>query len=156
MTLSPTNRSGGTMNYRKPDSTTGADGSIPVNMSIQASRTKHTTRSGLRATLALLALSVALFLLPGQAFAGTTCSNANTNVTENQYCTPAQSLQAGLGSGQGGGGQPAQRVAVPQAAPGPTLPFTGLDVAVLAAVAIALTGTGVVLRRLATIGDSEQ
>jgi hypothetical protein len=109
----------------------------------------------IKATLALAALSVALVALPGQAFAGQECSNANQDATDGQYCNQVQSLQAGLGSGGGGGG-PAQKVAVPAASSGPSLPFTGLDVAALAVVALALTGTGVVLRRLATIGDAEK
>jgi hypothetical protein len=108
----------------------------------------------IKATLALAALSVALFALPGQAFAGQECSNANQDATDGQYCNQVQSLQAGLGAGGGGGG-PAERVAVP-ASTGSSLPFTGFDVAALSVVALALTGTGVVLRRLATIGDSEQ
>jgi hypothetical protein len=88
--------------------------------------------------------------LPGQAFAGASCNDATTA----QYA-PQQCLAAGLGAG--GGGKPAQQVAVPAAAPsGPSLPFTGLDVAALAVVALALTGTGVVLRRLATMGDAEK
>jgi hypothetical protein len=108
----------------------------------------------IKATLALAALSVALVALPGQAFAGQECSNANQDATDGQYCNQVQSLQAGLGSGGGGG--PAQKVAVPAASSGPSLPFTGLDVAALAVVALALSGTGVVLRRLATIGDTEK
>jgi hypothetical protein len=104
--------------------------------------------------LALAALSLALVALPGQAFAGQGCSKASSDATDGQYCNQVQSLQAGLGSGGGGG--PAQKVAVPAASSGPSLPFTGLDVAALAVVALALTGTGVVLRRLATIGDSEK
>jgi hypothetical protein len=140
-------------------------------MSVQtrASRAKRTVRR-LEATLALAILSLALFALPGQAFA-----HVQDNPTDAQYAPPTQVLppapaavppvvqappgkpkeiQAGLGAG-GGGGQPAERVAVP-AASGPSLPFTGLDVAALIVVALALAGTGVVLRRLVTIGDSEK
>jgi hypothetical protein len=147
----PTDSGGKMLNFRRADSTAAADGSISVNVHTRASRTKRAARR-LRATLALATLSVALFLLPGQAFAGDPCSDATTAQYANQQ---QQCLAAGLGSGQGGGG-PAERVAVPAAASGPTLPFTGLDVAALAAVAIALAGTGVVLRRLASMGDSEQ
>jgi hypothetical protein len=101
--------------------------------------------------IALAALSVALLALPGSAFAGDPCSDA----TQSQYASPAkQCLAAGLGAG-GGGGQPANHVAVP-ASSGSSLPFTGLDVAALAIVALALTGTGVVLRRLATDGNAQQ
>ncbi|HEY8779489.1 MAG TPA: hypothetical protein VIL93_06840 [Solirubrobacterales bacterium] len=123
-----------------------------MNVQMRANRTRRAARR-IKATLALAALSLALVALPGQAFAGQGCSKASSDATDGQYCNQVQSLQAGLGSGGGGG--PAQKVAVPAASSGPSLPFTGLDVAALAVVALALTGTGVVLRRLATIGDSE-
>jgi hypothetical protein len=122
-----------------------------VNVQTRATRTRRAARR-IKATLALAALSLALVALPGQAFAGRHCAKASSDATDHQYCTPVQALQAGLGSGSA----PAQRVAVPAASSGPSLPFTGLDVAALAVVALALTGTGVVLRRLATIGDSEK
>jgi hypothetical protein len=131
-------------------SNAGAEGSIPANMQTQASRTKRTARR-LKATLAAAVLSGALLVLPGQAFAGDPCNDA----TQAQYGQETQQcLAAGLGAGQGGG--PAEEVAVPTEEAGPSLPFTGLDVAALAVVAMALTGTGMVLRRLATIGDSEK
>ena len=111
-----------------------------------------TRTRGLKAVLAVAMLSVALFAIPGQAFAGDPCNDP----TNSQYSAGTQQcVAAGLGAGGGQGGQPAQRVAVPQASSGPSLPFTGLDVAALAAVALALTGTGMVLRRLATNGDSQ-
>jgi hypothetical protein len=112
-----------------------------------------TTRAvgkGIQGFFALAVLSLALLALPVQAFAGDPCSDA----TQSQYASPAkQCLAAGLGAG--GGGQPAQKVAVP-ASSGSSLPFTGLDVAALAIVALALTGTGVVLRRLATDGTAQK
>lgn len=151
MTLSSINPPGRTMNFPNDDSSAGVRGSTPVNVQTRATRTRRTARR-IKATLALAALSLALVALPGQAFAHKTCTKAQTSSVDNQYCTPVQSLQAGLGSGSA----PAQRVAVPAASSGPSLPFTGLDVAALAVVALALTGTGVVLRRLATIGDSEK
>ncbi len=121
-----------------------------MQMQTQASPTRA---RGLKAVLAVAMLSLALFAIPGQAFAGDPCNDA----TQAQYANGTQQcLAAGLGAGEGGGGAPAQRVAVPAASSGPSLPFTGLDVAALAAVALALTGTGMVLRRLATIGDSEK
>jgi len=146
MTLSTKTHPGRTMKFREADSTAGVDGSIPVKMQTRATRS-------IKATLALAILSLALFALPVPAFAGETCDNASKDATAGQYCNPVESLQAGLGAG---GEQPAETVAVPVADTGPSLPFTGLDVAALAAVALALTGTGVVLRRLATIGDSEK
>jgi hypothetical protein len=139
------------MKFRNAYSTLGAGGSIPVNVQTHASPIKA---RGLKAVLAVAMLSMALFALPGQAFAGDPCNNP----TDAQYAQGTQQcVAAGLGAGGGGGetGQPAQRVAVPKASSGPSLPFTGLDVAALAAVALALTGTGMVLRRLATNGDSQ-
>lgn len=146
MTLSSNNSSGRTMKF-------------PIDASSVPKRARRTTRTArrMKGILALAALSLALVAFPGQAFAHHHhhhCSDAQTNSTDGQYCNEVQSLQAGLGSGGGGG--PAERVAVPAASTGPSLPFTGLDVAALAVVALALTGTGVVLRRLATIGDSEK
>ena len=118
-------------------------------MQAQASSTRA---RGLKAVLAVAMLSLALFAIPGQAFAGDPCNDPTTG----QYSKGTQQcVAADLGAGGGGGGQPAERVAVPQASSGPSLPFTGLDVAALAAVALALTGTGMVLRRLATNGDSQ-
>ena len=149
MTLSANNPPRRNMKFRVGNSTAGAGGSTPVN--VQTAAGQKTTKS-FRAILALAALSLSLFMLPGQAFAKE-CDNANGDATQGQYCTPVKSLEAGLGAG---GGQPAERVAVPVADNGPSLPFTGLDVAALAAVALALTGTGVVLRRLATVGDAQK
>jgi hypothetical protein len=146
----PIPSSGRKMKLMNSDSTTGAGRPIAVGVKRHASRTKRMARS-LKATLALAIVSGALFALPGQAFAGDPCSDS----VQSQYHKQTQQcLGAGLGSG--GGGAPAQRVAVPQESAGPSLPFTGLDVAALGVVALALTGTGVVLRRLATIGDSEK
>ena len=120
-------------------------------MTMQTKRSRTKVARSLKATLAVAMLSVALFAVPGQAFAGDPC---NSNPTTDLYGTEQQCVAANLGAG-GGGGAPAERVAVPAASSGPSLPFTGLDVAALAAVALVLTGTGFVLRRVATIGDSE-
>jgi hypothetical protein len=146
----PIHSSGRTMKFMNADSTAAAGGSIPVRMHTQASRTGRMARS-LKATLALAIVSGALFMVPGQAFAGDPCSDA----VQGEY---AKETQQCLAAGLGGGNAPAEKVAVPvqETASGPSLPFTGLDVAALAVVALALTGTGVVLRRLATIGDSEK
>jgi hypothetical protein len=136
------------MKFRNAYLTPGAGGPIPVHMQTQASSTRA---RGVKAILAIAMLSVALFAMPGQAFAGDPCNDA----TQAQYATDTQQcLAAGLGAGGGGG--PAEKVQVPAASSGPSLPFTGLDVAALAAVALALTGTGVVLRRLATIGNAQK
>jgi hypothetical protein len=153
MTLSSINPPGRTMNFPNDVSSAGDNGSIPVNVQARATRTRRTARR-IKATVALASLSLALVALPGQALATQDCSKASSDATDGQYCNQVQSLQAGLGSGGGGG--PAEKVAVPAASSGPSLPFTGLDVAALAVVALALSGTGVVLRRLATIGDTEK
>lgn len=154
MTLSSNNPPRRPMNSRNADSTSGVDGSIPVDVRTRAGRRKRAARR-LKATLALATLSLALVALPGQAFAHHhPCGQAAKDSTEGQYCSPVQALQAGLGAGASGA--PAKKVAVPAASSGPSLPFTGLDVAALAVVALALTGTGIVLRRLATMGDSEK
>jgi hypothetical protein len=145
MTLSSNNPPRRTMKSRIGFSNAGRDGSIPASVS-------RSTRS-MKAILALAAMSLALFALPGPAFAAESCDNAKSDATAGQYCNPVESLEAGLGAG---GGQPAETVAVPVEESGPSLPFTGLDVAALVAVALALTGTGIVLRRLATIGDTEK
>jgi hypothetical protein len=149
MTLSSNNPPRRTMKSRIGFSNAGRDGSIPASVS-------RSTRS-MKAILALAAMSLALFALPGPAFAAESCDNAQSDATAGQYCNPVESLEAGLGAGGGQpGGQPAEQVAVPVEESGPSLPFTGLDVAALVAVALALTGTGIVLRRLATIGDTEK
>jgi len=122
------------------NSTSEAGSSIPVRM---------------KTILALAMLSLAMFAIPGQAFGAEECDNAKGDPTDAFYCTPVESLEAGLGAGGAGGG-PAEQVAVPTADNGSSLPFTGLDVAALGAVALALFGTGVVLRRLATIGDAQK
>jgi hypothetical protein len=144
MTLSSTHPPGGEMKLQDVDSTRDADGSITVSV---RSNTRRNVR-GVKAMLALAAMSLALFVVPGQAFAA--------DPTDAQYGAPVEQVQAGLGEAQAPGA--AEEVAVPaeEAEAGPSLPFTGLDIAALGAVALALTGTGVVLRRLTTIGDSEK
>ena len=140
MTTHP--QSGREMKLRNSDSTAASGRSIGVSVRTRATRTARRIQ-----TVAVLAiLSLAMLALPGQAL-GT--------ATDGQYENEVQQIASNIGSG-GGGGAPAVRVAVPAAQSGPSLPFTGLDVAALAVVALALTGTGVVLRRLATIGDSEK
>jgi hypothetical protein len=123
-------------------------------------------KSTVQAGPALATLSLALVALPGQALAADPCNDATAAqyANETQQCLGASAGSGGGGNeqaaGQGeqaaGQGEQAARVAVATASSGSSLPFTGLDVAVLAVVALALTGTGVVLRRLASIGDSEK
>jgi hypothetical protein len=116
----------------------------------QRAKKRGAGRLRVATVLALATTSLVLVALPGQALATNPCSD----VTDAQYGkTTDQCLASGLAGDVGGGG-PAERVAVPSSSE--SLPFTGLDVAALAAVALALTGTGVALRRLATIGATER
>jgi hypothetical protein len=127
----------------------------------------HFKKSGLRLVLALAAV-VALFALPTQAMANENCSRAGNDPTAAQYCAVA-GVHAKGGESNGGptsNSKPAAEEPVVEAvqAEGPvaesaapessgTLPFTGLDVGILAIVAAALVGTGFVLRRLTASGD---
>jgi hypothetical protein len=105
-------------------------------------------RSGPGAIVALAAL-LAAFLVPFPAVAGAAndCENVGSDPTAAQYCSPTDSGGGGdLGvtdssDSSGGGGEVA-------GVSGGSLPFTGLDVAVLAAVAVALTSVGLALQRL--------
>lgn len=108
-------------------------------------------RTGVRAAIATAVL-VAAFALPAQAFAGTNCSNVGSDPTQAQYCPPS-AAQAGGNDGTG------KFVSTPSPAgteaastSGGSLPFTGLDLAVLLAVAAVLTATGLALRRLSASG----
>ena len=127
----------------------------------------HQKKSGLRLVLALAAL-VALLAIPSQAMAKENCSRAGSDPSAAQYCSVA-GVQAKGGENSGGPSgesQPAAEEPVVQAvSAGPVaatatpessgpLPFTGLDVGILAAVAAALVGTGLVLRRLTASGVS--
>jgi hypothetical protein len=125
----------------------------------------HQIKSGLRLVLALAAL-VALLAMPTQALANENCNNAGNDPTAAQYCSVAGAHAKG-GENTGGPSGETQPVAeepvveavaeepvAATAAPesSGTLPFTGLDVGILAAVAVALVGTGFVLRRLTASG----
>ena len=100
-------------------------------------------RTGLR--MAMLALAVsAVLALPAQAIAGNNCST--TDPTASQYCPPTKVIGSGSASGS---------AAVDGTSSSGSLPFTGLDVISLLAIAAALTGAGLVLRRL-TVGGGER
>ncbi len=126
----------------------------------------HNLKSGLRLAL-VLGVVAAVVALPAQAMAKEDCSNAGNDPTAAQYCSVA-GVQGSGGEGNGpvgGESEPAAEepvaavveteAAVPAATTtgGSTLPFTGLDVGILAAVAAALVATGLVLRRLTASGD---
>jgi hypothetical protein len=125
----------------------------------------------LRLAFALTA-AVAAFALPGQAMAKEDCSNAGNDPTAAQYCSVAgvqgNGSEANNGGPSGGESKPAaaeepvvaaqsESTASPvesSAAPAEsgTLPFTGFDLGILAVVAAALVGTGLLLRRLTASG----
>jgi hypothetical protein len=94
------------------------------------------------ATLTLFAL-VAAMALPAHALA--------QDPTASMYSPPKVIVASG-GDQPTPSGVPAGETPVSGDSSG-TLPFTGLDVLALAAVALALTGTGFALRRLAANGE---
>lgn len=105
---------------------------------------KTKKRTGLRMAILTVAVTAA-FALPAQALASNDCSSSDP--TDSQYCVPTKVIGSG-------GGEPSGSVSV-KSASSSSLPFTGLDVISLLAIAAALTGTGLVLRRL-TVGGGER
>jgi hypothetical protein len=133
----------------------------------------HKFKPGLHLVLALTAM-VAAFAVPTQAMANENCSNAGNDPTAAQYCSVA-GVQGNGGEGNNSGpsggenkpaaaeepvveavesegstASPAESTASP--AESGTLPFTGLDLGILAVAAAALVGTGLLLRRLTASG----
>lgn len=113
-------------------------------------------RAGLSGVIAIVVLAAA-FAIPTQAFAQENCSNANSDPTAAQYCSPSNVL----GEGESEAPTTSAVESAPaaeesaRAAPvseGGSLPFTGLDVGILALAAAALTGAGLLLRRLTAPG----
>ncbi len=100
-------------------------------------------RTGLRMAMLTVAVS-AVLALPAQAIASDNCST--TDPTASQYCPPTKVIGNGSASGS---------ASVQGTSSSSSLPFTGLDVISLLAIAAALTGAGLVLRRL-TIGGGER
>jgi hypothetical protein len=97
------------------------------------------------AGIALIVVTGALFAGPATALAQDALSNPSAaqyepqaqvqgTTTSGSVASNSTPSSSGGGSGDGTG----------------TLPFTGMDVLVLSAVALALVGTGVALRRLST------
>jgi hypothetical protein len=105
-------------------------------------------RTGLRAVIALAALAAA-FALPAQAFAGDNCSNVGSDPTQAQYCSPS-AVHTGGGSTSTPSASGTSSASTSSG--GGSLPFTGLDLAALLAVAAVLTATGLALRRLSAPG----
>jgi hypothetical protein len=132
---------------------------------------KMSLSTGLRLAFASMLVAGAL-VLPSAAAAHGQCSQANSDPTAAQYCPPAgvhgegeggkhhnQGVEGASESGSNGptSGEAApvaeeapavEAVAVQESSSGSTLPFTGLDVGILVIVALALGGTGLVLRQL--------
>lgn len=125
---------------------------------------KSNIKIGLRAVIATAALAAA-FVLPAQAFAAEgDCANAGSDPTAAQYCS-VSGTQAGNGNQQGPNTQHETQGVQASNSPAPvastasvdsssqgSLPFTGLDVGILALVAAVLVGTGLALRRLTASG----
>ena len=113
------------------------------------------TRKALRGLIALVALS-AMFALPATASAQAIGGGEDCTPTDQQYRPPTDVLDCD--DIQGGGDEGGEIAGVsasgtdPVEASGDELPFTGLDAMTLLVVAAALTGTGLVLRRLASPG----
>lgn len=124
-------------------------------------------KTGLRGLLAMAVLAAAL-AVPAQAMAQQSCSNAGSDPTAAQYCSVSGATNHGNGNhGKNGVNAadesgtttptpvadvtPSGESAVQESSSG-SLPFTGLDVGILAIVAVALTGTGLLLRRLTASG----
>jgi hypothetical protein len=111
-------------------------------------------RFGLRGALAIAVLAAA-FVLPTQAFAGG-CSHAGSDPTAAQYCP--QEVPVNENTSKPTTNVPDRSagettVSAPESTSSSgSLPFTGFDVGALVAVAIALTGTGLLLRRIANPG----
>ena len=132
------------------------------------SKMKAVRRGGLAVFAALLA---AAFLMPSAALAKGECSHANSDPTAAQYCPPAGTHESGnsgneeqgvAGESESSGETPvtvepastAEAEAVQETSSSSSLPFTGLDVGVLAIVALLLAGTGLLLRRLSAPRDT--
>ncbi len=120
-------------------------------------------KTSLRGMLAMAVLGAAL-VVPAQASAQS-CANAGGDPTAAMYCNVSGVTDHGNGNhgvkGTNAGDEgstapvadisPAGETAVESSSSG-SLPFTGLDVGILALVAVALTGAGLLLRRLTAHG----
>ena len=116
--------------------------------------TRNTTKV-LRGLFALVAL-MAMLALPATASAQAIGADEDCTPTDAQYSPPTDILECD--DIQGGGDEGGEIAGLsasgsdPVEASGDELPFTGLDAMTLLAVAAGLTGTGLVLRRLAAPG----
>lgn len=104
---------------------------------------RNTARTRI-AGIALIAVIGALVVGPGSALA----QDALSNPSAAQY-EPQSQVQGASTEGTSNTGAVADTASSNSSSTG-SLPFTGMDVLVLSAVALALIGTGVALRRLST------
>lgn len=114
-------------------------------------------KTALRAVIAIAVLAAAL-VLPGQAVAAGECDSAGSDPTAAQYCSPSEVTPAPVeeesevrseSSESSEESSETESVAVESApASSGSLPFTGLDLIALVAVAGALTAAGLALYRL--------
>jgi hypothetical protein len=124
-------------------------------------------KPGLRVLFVIAALAAALAIPAYAGAAQQGCADAGTDPTAAQYCQVA-GVHTSSGNNKpdtkaaNDAGTSPETAPVADVSPVATeavessssssLPFTGLDVGILAAVAAALTGTGLVLRRLTASG----
>ena len=117
----------------------------------------HTSKTSktLTGLIAFVALA-AMFALPATASAQAIGAGEDCTPTDAQYAPPTDILECD--DIQGGGDEGGEIAGLsasgtdPVEASGDELPFTGLDAMTLLAVAAALLGTGLVLRRLVAPG----
>jgi hypothetical protein len=117
----------------------------------------------LRTAVAVGAALIAVLALPIPAWAANDCVNAAADPTAAQYCNPTQNAVSGAGEERSQAGEERSQATVPVAqegggGPGPgaeptasspgSLPFTGSDLLVLAAVAIGFAAIGLTLRQV--------
>lgn len=123
-------------------------------------------KPGLRALLATAVMVAALAIPAQSAIAASNCSNG---ATASQYCQVKGVNTGSNGNNGSNGNGPTTEAAVAEGATptvttaavgtesvqssGSTLPFTGLDVGILAIIAAALVGVGLVLRRMTATGE---
>lgn len=126
----------------------------------------------LKGAIATAVLVAALVIPASAAMANQSCPSVRSDPTQAQYCsvsaaeeggsnTPHKNAENNAGpedAENGVEGVSTESVSTPVEteavqSSGNSLPFTGLDVGVLALVALGLVGTGVLLRRLTRSGE---
>jgi hypothetical protein len=118
-----------------------------------------------RATLFVAAALVVVFAFPVNALAARDCTDAHSDPTAAQYCNSTQNAVAPLGEKKAAEEKGSEaKVAAVMGSEGPSsgsgsssssgggssLPFTGADLLVLAAIAAALLAVGLALRQLSS------